>query len=800
MSSSNSAVAGRHADRRLALSFGAVVALLMTVVLILWQNSSTKLSEEHEREAEAATISMLSTSIEKVSTSGKFHVRLLVDELAKQDRVLYVIVSDANGRISAHSDKSKNGKMVTAEERELIDEVLAADSPVIRHVKRDSESVHQLASVVRWGFNDNDRRVIFLGLSRNVSESRQSSTMWRQIRTMAEQLDGILKGSPLLIRIENEQGELLETSTAYKQETRDASEEELAGLKLAISNSHQAVSSDEATTWTNKNNDSFVFTSFSLGNTHDDKATQVCAVGLNTTKERAAEEALRDNEQQLRITLNSIADAVVTTDADCHIRSVNPVGLELCQGTLIEVVGRPVYEVFNTRSLQPSSRNKPTPASLMAVNIVRDLLIQNDGSERQIEWSSASMVDSRGRGVGFVLVFRDVTEKLRVEDELRQSQKEESIGRLAGGIAHDFNNMLGGVMGAAGLLQLEMSGPSDDLNSEECLEYIDLILASTKRAAELTGQLLAFSRKGTTQVEPVDVHSVIRENIALLQSSIDKRIEIRAELDADVTVVLGEISRIQNAILNLGINARDAIESAGVMTFSTKNVVLDALYCESSRFPLEPGSYLRVSVHDTGSGMSIEQQQQIFEPYYTTKALGKGTGLGLASVYGTVTGHNGSIEVFSNVGEGTVFHLFWPLLENETAKTPRMPAEVQKGKGTVLLVEDEEIILYTTARMLKSLGYRVITATDGRSAIDVLAEQSDIIDLVMTDMIMPKADGEAVLRFVQENAPTIPVIIASGYIQDHSIEALGAAGLAGFLPKPYDLEALASTISSALKA
>jgi len=686
-------------------------------------------------------------------------------------------------------------------------------------------AVHQLASVVRWGFDDNDRRVIFLGLSRSVSESRQSSMMWRvgilvalltlfsvvavfiisnilgrQIRTMAEQLDGILTGSPLLIRIENEKGELLEKSTAYERETLGASEDELAGLKLAIANSYQDVSPDEGTTWTTKNNDTFVFTSFSLGETHDDKATQICAVGLNTTKERAAEEALKDNEQRLRITLSSIADAVVTTDADCRIIAVNPVALALCQGTSDEVIGTPVYEVFNTESLQPSSRDQLLPEKLTSATIVRDLLIQKDGIERQIEWSSAPMEDSQGLGVGFVLVFRDVTEKLRVEDELRQSQKEESIGRLAGGIAHDFNNMLGGIMGAAGLLRLEMSGADDSLDAKECSEYIELILASTKRAAELTGQLLAFSRKGTTQVEPVDVHSVIRENIALLQSSIDKRIEIHAELNADSVVVSGETSRIQNAILNLGINARDAIESAGVMTFSTKNVELDTSYCESSRFPLEAGSYIRVSVRDTGSGMSGEQQKKIFEPYYTTKDLGKGTGLGLASVYGTVTGHQGAIEVVSTVGEGSVFHLFLPLLGDETARKPRMSTEVQKGKGTILLVEDEEIILYTTARMLKSLGYHVMTATDGQGAIDLLSEQSDIIDLVMTDMIMPKADGAAVFRFVQESTPSIPVVIASGYTQNHSIEALREVGLAGFLAKPYDLEALATTISSAFKA
>lgn len=823
MRSPNSIVSGQRANRRIAVSFGTVIALLMALVLILWQRSSTELSEQHEREVESSMIDMLSTSVEKASASGKFHVRLLVDEIAKQERVRYVIVSDEAGRIAAHSDQRLNGNVLDSDAQDLIEEVLASDSPIIRDIVHNNESVHQLASVVNWGFDDHDRRVIFLGLSRTISESRQSSAMWsigllvalltlfsvvavfvisnilgREIRTMAEQLDGILKASPLLIRIENAKGELLVKSTAYDRETRDASNEELTGLQKIIKTSYKVAVPDEKNTWTTHNNNSFAFTSFPLGDTGSSKAAQICSVGLNTTKEKAAEEALRDNEQRLRVTLDSIADAVVTIDAECTIRTVNPVALVLCEGTLERVVGMPVHEVFAADSLQPLSSDSQT-IRFQSTKIVRDTLKQSNGNELRIEWLSAPMIDSKGDEDGFVLVFRDVTEKLRVENELRQTQKEESIGRLAGGIAHDFNNMLGGVMGAVGLLQLELSSPDKSIDTKECSEYVDLIMTSTERAAELTGQLLAFSRKGPTQLESVDVHKVIQENIALLQSGIDKRLEIGAELTADSPIVLGERSGIQNAILNLGINARDAIESSGVITISTKTVDLDTHYCESSRFPLDAGSYIRISVRDSGKGMSVEQQRKIFEPYYTTKELGKGTGLGLASVYGTIIGHKGAIEVFSKIDEGSVFHLFLPLLGDTRVSKARQSTDAPTGKGMVLLVEDEKIVRLTTSRMLKSLGYGVVTAKDGQEAIDVLKVQADAIDLVMTDMIMPRLDGEAVFRFVQENSPEIPVVIVSGYTQDHSIEALTRDGLRGFLPKPYDLKALATIVSAAFR-
>jgi signal transduction histidine kinase/ActR/RegA family two-component response regulator len=403
--------------------------------------------------------------------------------------------------------------------------------------------------------------------------------------------------------------------------------------------------------------------------------------------------------------------------------------------------------------------------------------------------------------VGIGLGWRSLAASLRArdaaaararehEERLRQSEKMQAIGQLAGGVAHDFNNQLMGIMGYAELL-------ADHLESASLKRYAEQIIIATNRAADLTKQLLAFSRKGKYLSMPVDTHQIIREVVALLARSIDKRIEIRQELRADPYQVLGDPSHLQNALLNLAVNARDAMPDGGRITFETSIAELKGDATDPEALP---GRYLQIAVSDTGSGMDDATMKRIFEPFFTTKEQGKGTGLGLAAVHGAVKSHRGRIEVRSRPGEGSTFVVSLPLPDQPLVVNGEKPLPLVRGAARILVVDDEEVCRALATELLQSLGYAVMTCTDGEEAIRIYRQSWREIDLVILDMVMPRMGGCDTYLAMRQVNPALRAILVSGHSMEGMLHPLLDSGVRAFVQKPFSIAVLSRTVAAALKA
>ncbi|MGM0443274.1 MAG: hybrid sensor histidine kinase/response regulator, partial [Fibrobacterota bacterium] len=383
-------------------------------------------------------------------------------------------------------------------------------------------------------------------------------------------------------------------------------------------------------------------------------------------------------------------------------------------------------------------------------------------------------------------------EKEALQGQLLQIQKMESVGRLAGGIAHDFNNMLSGVIGAAQLLK-EEPGLTD-----EHREFIDMILTASRRGADLTHQLLTFSRKEMNTKTTVHCADLIRETVRILRRTIPREITITETINSSEDTVCAEPTLLQNVLLNLGINASHAIEKHGSITYTLHSRTLDETDCRRSPFDITPGSFAEIIVEDTGSGMPPEVQEHIFEPFYTTKEQGKGTGLGLSTAYGVIQDHNGALSVTSEVGRGTAFHILLPLhVGSEQTPTADMEPPVQ-GEGTVLVVDDDAIIRRVLSSQLSSLGYTVLSATDGKEGLKIFHKHRADITAVILDMMMPVMDGEETLKHLRKQAPNLPVIISSGFTGSAFVQNLKKSGAAIFLEKPFTISKLSRVLRNIL--
>jgi PAS domain S-box-containing protein len=400
-------------------------------------------------------------------------------------------------------------------------------------------------------------------------------------------------------------------------------------------------------------------------------------------------------------------------------------------------------------------------------------------------------LDGREYSCAFV---RDISERKQLEQRMRQAEKMEAVGRLAGGVAHDFNNQLTGIFGCVDLLR-EMVRDNAD-----AVQLVDELSHIARVAADLTAQLLAFSHKGKFLVQPVDLHRLVLAVVTILSRSVDKRIRVETGLSAPRFWVMGDPSQVQNAILNLALNARDAMPSGGTLTFSTANIAFDDSSPERARLELSSGPYLALSVRDTGLGMTRETRERVFEPFFTTKAVGAGTGLGLASVYGTIRNHRGAIVVDSVVGRGTVFTAYLPLAGDGAIPQPHI-ADPPRAElhGHVLVVDDEQASRDAEAAMLRALGCTVATAEDGQSAVHKLREAPSSVDLVLLDMMMPGMTGAETFMALKAVDPDVRVLAMSGYSLDGAAQVMLDAGAKGFLQKPFTMAELAGKVGEILK-
>jgi nitrogen-specific signal transduction histidine kinase/CheY-like chemotaxis protein len=391
-------------------------------------------------------------------------------------------------------------------------------------------------------------------------------------------------------------------------------------------------------------------------------------------------------------------------------------------------------------------------------------------------------------------MVRDITERKLMEERLRQSEKMTAIGQLAGGIAHDFNNQLAAMLGYAELLVAR-------LTDEELRLFANMIVGAATHSGDLTRQLLAFARKGKRQTMPVEIHGIINDVVALLTRTVDRRINIKRMLAANPSTTMGDPIQLQNALLNLAINARDAMPNGGELVFATDVVVLTEAHCRIAPQHITPGEYVEISITDTGVGMSQETQKRLFEPFFTTKEPGKGTGMGLASVYGTVADHQGTISFRSEPNRGTTFTLQLPVLV-ETAPSIELPtarAETFTGTAHILLADDEKVAREAIAAGLRHLGYRVTTCADGAEAVARYSDDWREIDLVMLDMVMPKLGGHDAFLAMRKVNPAVKALLSSGYTMDSRVQNLVDGGGVYFVQKPFHLGALSKVVATALR-
>lgn len=512
-----------------------------------------------------------------------------------------------------------------------------------------------------------------------------------------------------------------------------------------------------------------------------------------------AHKDLKDKEENLSITLNSIGDGVISTDAEGMVTRMNPIAEKLTGWSIAEAFGKPMTEVFIILHAQtrepvenPIEKVLATGKTVGLAN--HTVLVAKDNSSYQIADSAAPIRSEQGNILGVVLVFRDVTEEHALQKQLQHSQRMDAIGQLAGGVAHDFNNMLGGIIGASELLQLRIS------NDSRAKELNNMVIKTSERAADLVRKLLAFARKQRVASSSIDVHRIINDSVNLLEHTIDKRINIKVQLEADEYSVIGDPSQLQSAIINLGINAADAMPDGGTIEINSKTIELDSAYCQASQFDLSPASYLEISIRDNGTGISDDELHKIFEPFFTTKEQGKGTGLGLAAVFGTIQQHQGAINVYSEPGKGTVFHILLPLVKSSECEQPNLNISPIRGSGKILIIDDEQIMRITAQAILEDLGYETVLASNGQEGIDLFKNNHNDYDLVLLDMVMPIMNGRDCFAKIQEIDPNARVILASGFSREEDVEKMKAQGLCDYISKPYRSITLSQAVHKALQS
>jgi two-component system cell cycle sensor histidine kinase/response regulator CckA len=417
-------------------------------------------------------------------------------------------------------------------------------------------------------------------------------------------------------------------------------------------------------------------------------------------------------------------------------------------------------------------------------------MLHKDGSERIFNISGAPNADLKGNVTGIVGILQDITEQKRLESQLLQAQKMEAVGTLAGGIAHDFNNLLMGIQGYASLMSLDMDA------THPLYDKLKGIEDQVGSGAELTKQLLGFARGGKYEISVTDLNDIMRRTCSMFGRA-RKEITIHSNYKDNIWAVEVDRGQMEQVLLNIYVNAWQAMPSGGDLYLETDNVFLNKEF--TKRYGAKPGRYVRVAVTDTGIGMDEQTKERIFEPFFTTKEMGRGTGLGLASVYGIINSHNGIIEVQSEKGHGATFTIYLPASDKEVVKEKPVTTDIVKGGGTILLVDDEDVIVDVGSEMLEVLGYKVSVAKSGWKAIEIYKEKRNEIDMVILDMIMPEMDGRETFDILKSIDPSVKVILSSGYSVDARTTSMMEQGCYGFIQKPYSMNTLSQKVKEVLE-
>jgi two-component system, cell cycle sensor histidine kinase and response regulator CckA len=509
------------------------------------------------------------------------------------------------------------------------------------------------------------------------------------------------------------------------------------------------------------------------------------------TERKLADEALRESEEKYRTLVENIPQKIFTKDrrsvfVSCNENFARDMGIRPEQ-----FIGKTDYDFFPKELADKYRSDDMRIMETGETEGIEDQYILG-GEKVWIYTVKTPVRDKKGNIVGILGIFSDITERKNLEARLLQAQKMETVGQLAGGIAHDFNNILTAVIGYAYMLKMKIK---DD---EDLSDYANRILLLSDRAANLTKSLLAFSRKQVMNPMPVDLNEIIKRVDHLLSRIIGEDIKLQAVLLEEDLIVMADSGQIEQVLLNLATNARDAMPKGGFLSIGTEAIEIDHEFIKEHGFAIE-GEYALIAVTDTGAGMDRETREKIFEPFFTTKEVGKGTGLGLSMVYGIIKQHDGYINVYSEPGSGTTFRIYLPLIEAQVAKIkPEVIQPIEIATETVLLAEDEDAIREFIKKLLEEYGYKVITAVDGQEAIDEFKAHKDEIQLVLLDVIMPNRNGREAYEEIKKIRPDIKVLFMSGYpadiIHKHEIVEKGFA----YIEKPASPTKLLKKIREAL--
>jgi PAS domain S-box-containing protein len=507
----------------------------------------------------------------------------------------------------------------------------------------------------------------------------------------------------------------------------------------------------------------------------------------DVTAGKRSEEALRISQERFLTVLDSI-------DATIYVADLNTYEILFMNRHMVESFGRDMtghlcWEVFRgesapcphcTNRLLVDGSGRPTGVQVWQGRNPRTgrWYINHD---RAIEWTDGRLVRLQ--------IATDITDLIRMEEELRRAQKMEAIGTLAGGIAHNFNNTLMGIQGRASLMMMD----KDESHPDH--EHLRGIEEYVRSAAELTRDLLGFAKGGKYEAKPTDLNRLIRNEIRLFGRT-RKEIRIEEKLEENLWTVEVDQGQVRQALLNLYVNAWQAMPGGGDLNVRTGNVTL--VEEDVKAHGVRPGRYVRVAVADTGVGMDASTAEKVFDPFFTTRTMGRGTGLGLASVYGIVKNHGGFISVESEKGVGTTFTIFLPASDKGVIEENEPEPRIVTGTGTILLVDDEEMVLEVGEQLLARLGYRVLAAGGGEAALDLYERRNDEIDLVVLDMVMPGLSGGEVFDRMKAADPDVRVLLSSGYTIDGQAQEILDRGCRGFIQKPFDLETLSRKVREAL--
>jgi PAS domain S-box-containing protein len=517
------------------------------------------------------------------------------------------------------------------------------------------------------------------------------------------------------------------------------------------------------------------------------------------SERKKAEEALQSEREFLRAVLENMEDGIVACDAEGALTLFNKAAQEFHGHPEMPLPAPAWTQHFDLYAADGKTLLAPEEAPLQralrgdGIRDVEVLVVPRRGPQRTLLISGQAMAGAGGQKQGALLLLRDISEQKLMEQQLLQSQKIEAVGRLAGGVAHDFNNLLTIITGYSQLVR-------DQLRADDPLRpYVDEVMGAADRAASLTRQLLAFSRKQVLAPQVLDLNQVIRNLSKMLRRLIGEDVEVRTVLSPTLGRVKADPAQIEQIIINLAVNGRDAMPRGGMLTIETANADLDETYA-GRHVSMVPGPYVMLAVSDTGIGMDEETQAHIFEPFFTTKEKGKGTGLGLAMVYGTVKQSGGYIWVYSEPGRGTTFKVYLPRLEesSESLDLPNAATAVPRGSETVLLVEDEEGVRSMVRGLLESHGYRVLEAERARSALQFCQDEAQDIHLLLTDVVMPQMSGRELAERVASMHPEARVLYMSGYTDDailhHGVLQPGVA----LIQKPFTPEGLMRKVREVL--